>query len=431
MFLAVQTMTTGRLLSEGGEVTKKTARSTRYPAPDARQPVLAELRRQKMARSPHAYERGTAAHFYAWLESRPAGALPEGPPLWICGDCHLGNLGPVADAAGEVDVHVRDLDQSVIGNPVHDLVRLGLSLATAARSSDLPGVITSRMAGALLDGYEQAFDDSRSDETTRTQRPEVVRMAMKEALHRSWRQLARQNIDHVKPHIPLGKRFWPLSEDEKQGIHALFESGTAALIRAALRNSVGGESAIRVLDAAYWVKGCSSLGRRRYAVLLEVDSACSAGGPLCLIDIKQAVAPAAPKQPGQRMPRDNGKRVVEGARHISPALGDRMIAARLDGGAVVIRELMPQDLKFEAERLAEADAIKAARFLALVVGRAHAGQTDAATRKAWLTELRRSRPKRADAPSWLWRSIVELLVTHEAEYLEHCRRYALERPPRT
>jgi uncharacterized protein (DUF2252 family) len=384
-----------------------------------------------MARSPHAYERGTAAHFYAWLESRSVGTLPEGPSVWICGDCHLGNLGPVADAAGDVAVHVRDLDQSVIGNPVHDLVRLGLSLATAARSSDLPGVITSRMAGALLDGYEQAFDDSCSDETSRIHRPDVVRIAIKEALHRSWHELARQNIDHVRPHIPLGKRFWPLSGDEQHAIDVLFESGALAPIHAALGNKVSGESAIRVLDAAYWVKGCSSLGRRRYAVLLDVDGACSAGGPPCLIDIKEAVAPAAPKHAGHRMPRDNGRRVVEGARHVSPTLGDRMIAARLDGCAVVIRELMPQDLKFNAERLAEADAIKAAHFLALVIGQAHAAQTNAATRKAWLTELRRSRPKSAGAPSWLWSSIVELLVMHEAEYLEHCRRYALARPPRT
>lgn len=110
-------------------------------------------------------------------------------------------------------------------------------------------------------------------------------------------------------------------------------------------------------------------------------------------------------------------------------LGNRMIAARLDGCAVVIRELMPQDLKSNAERLAEADAIKAAHFLALVVGKAHAAQMDAATRKAWLTELQRSRPKSPSAASWLWRSIVELLVLHEGKYLEHCQRYALANPP--
>ncbi|TCG04487.1 hypothetical protein BZM27_40565 [Paraburkholderia steynii] len=409
-------------------MTRKSARSTRYPAPDERQPVLAEIRRQKMARSPHAYERGTAAHFYAWVESRSAGTLPEGPAVWICGDCHLGNLGPVADAEGEVAVHVRDLDQSVIGNPVHDLLRLGLSLATAARSSDLPGIITTRLTGALLDGYEQAFDDSRSDETSRTERPDVTRIAMEEALNRSRRQLARQNIDHVRPHIPLGKRFWPLSGDEKKAIHALFESGASTLVRSVLGKEVSGESAIRVLDAAYWVKGCSSLGRRRYVVLLDVDGACSAGGPPCLIDIKEAVSPTAQIAAGHRMPRDNGRRVVEGARHVTPALGDRMFAVRLDGCAAVARELMPQDLKFAAEQISELDAVKAAHFLAIVIGQAHAHQMDAATRKAWLNELRTRRPKSSDAPSWLWRSIVELLVKHEAEYLEHCRRYALQRP---
>ena len=79
-------------------------------------------------------------------------------------------------------------------------------------------------AGAALDGYEQAFDDARSDENDTTQRPKAVRIAMEEALHRSRRQLARENIDHVRPHIPLGKRFWPLSGDEKQAIQALFKS---------------------------------------------------------------------------------------------------------------------------------------------------------------------------------------------------------------
>jgi uncharacterized protein (DUF2252 family) len=31
------------------------------------------------------------------------------------------------------------------------------------------------------------------------------------------------------------------------------------------------DAPVRLLDAAYWLKGCSSLGRLRYAVLLEVE----------------------------------------------------------------------------------------------------------------------------------------------------------------
>jgi len=88
--------------------------------------MLTERRRLKMARSAHAYVRGNTLKFYEWLESSTARTLPQGPPVWICGDCHLGNLGPVANAKGKVKIAIRDLDQTVIGNPAHDLIRLGL-----------------------------------------------------------------------------------------------------------------------------------------------------------------------------------------------------------------------------------------------------------------------------------------------------------------
>jgi len=96
-----------------------------------------------MARSAQAYVRGSTTRFYEWLASEEGRTVPKGPPIWICGDCHFGNLGPVANADGEIAIQIRDLDQTVIGNPAHDLIRLGLSLAMAARGSDLPGVTTA------------------------------------------------------------------------------------------------------------------------------------------------------------------------------------------------------------------------------------------------------------------------------------------------
>lgn len=57
-------------------------------------------------------------------------------------------MGPLAESDGNVDVLIRDLDQTVIGNPAHDLIRLGLSLATLARSSALPGFATARILEA-------------------------------------------------------------------------------------------------------------------------------------------------------------------------------------------------------------------------------------------------------------------------------------------
>ena len=34
--------------------------------------------------------------------------------------------------------------------------------------------------------------------------------------------------------------------------------------------------------------------------------------------------------------------------------------------------------------------------------------------------------KSLEAPSWLWNSVVDLVAAHEAAYLQHCRRYALD-----
>jgi uncharacterized protein (DUF2252 family) len=69
--------------------------------------------------------------------------------------------------------------------------------------------------------------------------------------------------------------------------------------------------------------------------------------------------------------------------------------------------------------------MRVARYLGNVVGRAHATQLDWPTRKAWLADLQRNRPKTIDAPSWLWNSVVALVQAHEGGYLEHCRRYAI------
>lgn len=300
--------------------------SKTFVRPADRLSALKARQALKMAKSAHAYVRGSTAKFYQWLEEQKRGTLPEGPPVWICGDCHVGNLGPVASADGRVAIQIRDFDQAVVGNPAHDIIRLALSLATASRGSDLPGVVTAHILGQVIEGY--------------------------------------------------------------------------------------------------WMKGCSSLGLLRYAVLLGIGS--GKKYDIALMDIKEAVAAAAPRYAGQKMPKNQAERVVEGASSLSPHLGKRMASGKLMSKSVFVRELMPQDLKVEIETLTVPDAMRAASFLAGVVGKAHARQMDGATRGSWSKELQRHRSKTLDAPSWLWSSVVSLIGSHETAYLEHCRRYATQ-----
>ena len=396
-----------------------TTKNITLPTPAERTAALKERRQLKMARSAHAYVRGNTKNFYDWLEGSTGQAVPAGPPIWICGDCHAGNIGPIASAKGTVAIQIRDLDQTVIGNPAHDLIRLGLSMASAARGSDLPGVTTARMMEQLIEGYEQSFGAAADvDEEW----PEVVQVAMKAASKRKWKDLARERIEDTTPAIPLGRTFWPLSDEEREAVVALFATDAGRRLVTALKSRAD-DAEIEVVDAAYWVKGCSSLGLLRSAVLVSVGGK---KGELCLVDVKEAVPALAPHSPEVEMPADHGERVVAGAWHLSPALGDRMMAAKVLDRPVFVRELLPQDLKFDVADLTCDEAMRLSRYLAMVVGKAHARQMDEATRKQWQDELSGHRCKTLDAPSWLWASVVDLLATHEKAYLEHCRRYATQ-----
>jgi uncharacterized protein (DUF2252 family) len=377
-----------------------------------------------MAGSAHAYVRGSTVQFYRWLEESGRKSVPKGPSIWICGDCHAGNLGPLAAADGSIHIQIRDLDQTVIGNPNHDLIRLALSLASAARGSDLPGVTTAHMLEQMMIGYQRALKGPRAQNVIESAKPDCIKVVMRRAMSRTWKHLARERLKDVKPNIPKGERFWPLAKDEGNAIAQLFDREDVRRLVASLKSRPN-DSNIEVLDAAYWMKGCSSLGRLRFAVLLNVSQGKSKDDEYCLIDIKEAAPAAAPHARNAAMPKDNGKRVVEGAKHLSPALGDRMMAAKMLGRSVVLRELMPQDLKLEIDRLSREEAVNSARYLAEIVGKAHARQMDVPMRREFSARFRVRKSARLDAPSWLWSSVVELASAHEAAYLEHCRRYAL------
>lgn len=396
------------------------------PQPDQRVAVLTAARNAKMARSAHAYVRGNTARFYDWLESVERVALPEGPTIWICGDCHIGNLGPVADVHGELAIEIRDFDQTVVGNPAHDLVRLGLSLASAARGSDLPGVITARMIEQLSLGYTDAFAPRRVSRLL--VKPLTVSEAMREARRRTSQHLARERVEGATRNIPLGKRFWPVSDAERASVQELVHSNEVRhLVTQVSHRSDAAQ--VRMLDVAYWMKGCSSLGRLRYAVLMDVEDVGRKGAKnrdFCLLDIKEAITAVAPHDREEGlMPSDNAQRVVQGAKAMSPFLGSRMHAERVLRRSVFVRELLPQDLKLEFEHLSVDEATTAAYYLARVLGAAHARQMDAATRTAWRKELLSSHSKVIDAPPWLWTSVVDLVASHERGYLDHCRRHAL------
>ena len=160
------------------------------------------------------------------------------------------------------------------------------------------------MLEELISGYEQALNGDFDGRTEKNHRPKLIRTILERAVRRRWRHLAEERLENVRPSIPLGRRFWALSKRERKDLSGLFESDNVRELITSLKGRSGRDE-IEVLDAAYWMKGCSSLGRLRYAVLVGVGEGKKAQINLCLIDIKEGVQAAAPRAAHAKMRRDN------------------------------------------------------------------------------------------------------------------------------
>jgi uncharacterized protein (DUF2252 family) len=144
------------------------------------------------------------------------------------------------------------------------------------------------MLEEMVAGYTGALESQPSSARVNESMPDSVRSVIARSRSRKWKHLARERIDDVNPTIPFGKRFWALTIEEKAAITTLFASSELRTMATSLSHRAE-SSTVTVLDAAYWMKGCSSLG------------------------IKEAVEAAAPRS-SMPIPRNNAERVVTGAR---------------------------------------------------------------------------------------------------------------------
>ncbi len=144
--------------------------------------------------------------------------------------------------------------------------------------------MTAHILEQVIEGYQAAL---RQDADAVEDAPKAVQLAMKKSIGRSWKNLAEERLEDQKPTIPLGSKFWALSQSERDEIAELFAMPKLRQLATSLR-SRDDDAKVELVDAAYWMKGCSSLGLLRYAVLLGIGS--RKKYEIALMDIKEAVA---------------------------------------------------------------------------------------------------------------------------------------------
>ncbi len=375
-------------------------------------PELLERKAGRMVASPSAFLRGAAPLFYEVLRQRPQFAEGPGGSGQIVGDLHLENFGAYrpADPAFEKKAAARkyeatfglnDFDDSTIGPWRFDLLRVTTSLVLAGREMGSTGSEVLQMADALLDAWN---DHAHAKSARRAlPMPPPVAALVERVATRTRKELldGRTVLTRHGRRFIRGPRYRDLPGSIARAVPAAFERYIAGL-DAPERPPA---ERLSIIDTAFRIAGTGSLGSLRIAVLVS-----GKGGPDngWIFDMKEQGAPSSHLL--LPPPRRNGAKRVRLA--IAACLEEPPMlvgVTKLDGRAMLVRRLTPQEDKLDLTRLDHPQLPALARYLGALIGAAHRrGVTISG--KVWKQdELKR-----------LVEKTVALAGLHEATYLAFC-----------
>jgi uncharacterized protein (DUF2252 family) len=328
---------------------------------DGRDPGWLRSKLNRLCASPFGFLRGTFHLFVADWPIFGHDPLAEGAPQPIVGDLHLENFGAYRSADGVVVFDVNDFDETGAGSPALDLARVATSIVLAdERHSDARAV---ERIGRLIEAWRGAAGslDLRPIEAHET--PAEVRhliAAADEASRATWLEKRVEAVGGQRRFIQSEK--YQRIEDER-----LRAAITAAVhefgARCPDRPNIADWP--HVIDVAARVAGTGSLGRFRWAVLVQGKS--ERPGKERILELKESM-------PSSLAPEESGnpaERVIATQRRLQGAPPAFLGIAKVDGRDLTVRELQPTEAKIDvaAVRAADVDALCTACGAAL--GRLH------------------------------------------------------------
>jgi uncharacterized protein (DUF2252 family) len=304
---------------------------------------LLPIRYARMAASPFAFFRGSAAIMAADLGGTPRSGLTA----QICGDAHLSNFGGFAAPDRELVFDLNDFDETFPGPWEWDLKRLAASVAVAARDGGLGARERRDAVTAVGRAYRDAMHglaemrnldvwyarleadeilarvrEGLGEKAGRKLQREMERAERKNSLRALAKLTTRENgelrlVSDPPLVVPIGEL---LPEADAAGLVDVLTSlvrDYADTLRPDLRPVV---QSYRAIDVARKVVGVGSVGTRAWVLLMlgrDEDD------PLFL-QVKEAQRSVLQTHLGRSRYANQGRRVVEGQR-LMQATGDALL----------------------------------------------------------------------------------------------------------
>ncbi len=314
----------------------------------ARDPAAFRRKFRKMAASPFAFYRGSAALFYA----DQAGGYADSAFLnertsrvWIHGDLHAENFGTYMNASGQLVFNVNDFDEAYVGPFSWDLKRFAASVALVgyakALSDAVIGDLVTRFATAyrtelraVATGGDDAIGSITLDNATGVLRLVLQRARLNTRVHLLGEHTT---IDDYDRRFSLGDGVHPVDGEQRAAVCAAFDR---YLDTVPARHPV----ATRIKDVVLRKGvGIGSAGLPSYNLLLEGHTQALEND--VVIYMKQAQVPAVARwiddDRVRTYFRHMGHRTAESQRALQAAADPWLGYTELEGVGQLVAEVSP------------------------------------------------------------------------------------------
>ncbi len=260
--------------------------------------------------------------------------LHDAPNVWLSGDLHLENLGSYKGDNRMTYFGVNDFDECVLGPLLIDISRMLMSIYISAGSLKLKAGEAQDLCNVFIDIYFEKLAEGYIREL----QPETTRGVMRKFLEKVQSRKRKAFIDKrtvmKKGHIKLvidNVHTLPISEVQKEEVATRISQWATGTTNPGF---------YKVKDVAFRIAGTSSLGLRRYAVLVE-----GRGEPdgYFLLDLKEAFPSCLENNIKVKQPKwkNEGDRVVEVQKRTLSAPPALLASINMGKRNFVLKELQP------------------------------------------------------------------------------------------
>jgi uncharacterized protein (DUF2252 family) len=240
-----------------------------------REPDFLRLKYRAMRENKYRFFRGTTHLFYEDIEEKSF--LFNAPSVWLCGDLHLENFGSYKGDNRVAYFNVNDFDESVLGSPLLDIARLLTSIYIASGSLKIQLQDAHDFTDDFIGSYFQKLKEGYIRVLEKETASGVIKVFLNEIKNRKRKSFIKRRTVITKGIVKLlidNIHTSKINRPEKEEVTGILKKWAS---------ETRDPGFFKVLDIARRIAGTSSLGLKRYVVLVKGKGR----GAHYLLDIKE------------------------------------------------------------------------------------------------------------------------------------------------